>query len=118
MENEEITEVAAGTEKAGQESTIAQVVTEVAGKDLLREKEPDKPRSKPAGKAKELDDELFAERKAKRDFLKQYIEHYPDNKVFHVTSDNMVFLEKDLNLARLHQRSLETGSVTSININK
>lgn len=68
--------------------------------------------------AKKVVDEFLEEKKAKREFLKQYMERYPDNKTFHVTSDNMVFLEKDLSLARLHQKSLQSGSVTSITVNK
>jgi len=33
----------------------------------------------------------------------EYAKAYPDNPVFHITSDRQVFLEGDLNLARLHQ---------------
>ena len=49
---------------------------------------------------------------------KGYLERYPENRIFHVTSDGMVFLEKDLSLARLHQRSLGgEGEVESITVN-
>nr|WP_306449049.1 hypothetical protein [Odoribacter splanchnicus] len=41
--------------------------------------------------------------------LEPYIKAYPKERTFHVTTDKQVFLEKDLNLARLHQRSLKNG---------
>lgn len=42
-------------------------------------------------------------------FLTDYINHYPNNKTFHVTTDRMVFLAGDLGLAELHQQSLANG---------
>lgn len=50
-------------------------------------------------------------------FLESYVKAYPKETVFHVTSDKQVFLEKDLNLARFHQRSLKTeGEVQTIKV--
>lgn len=43
------------------------------------------------------------------DFLKEYVEAYPHNRTFHVTSDRMVFLEGDRGLAVMHQSSLPGG---------
>ncbi len=43
------------------------------------------------------------------DFLKGYVEAYPHNRTFHVTSDRMVFLEGDRGLAVMHQNSLPGG---------
>ena len=43
------------------------------------------------------------------DFLKEYVEAYPHNRTFHVTSDRMVFLEGDRGLAVMHQNSLPGG---------
>lgn len=40
-------------------------------------------------------------------FLKQYLKLYPKNRVFYVTTDKMVFLEKDRSLALLHQNTLK-----------
>lgn len=42
-------------------------------------------------------------------FLEPYLKAYPGERTFHVTSDKQVFLEKDLNLARFHQRGLKNG---------
>lgn len=53
-----------------------------------------------------------APRKAKAtipDFLKEYVDAYPHNRTFHVTSDRMVFLEGDRGLAVMHQNSLPGG---------
>lgn len=44
-------------------------------------------------------------------FLAQYRIAYPNNRNFHVTSDNMVFLENDYDLAVLHQRSCKDGEL-------
>ena len=58
--------------------------------------------------------------KATRDippFLESYMKAYPKETAFHVTSDKQVFLGKDLNLARFHQRSLKTeGEVQTIKV--
>lgn len=43
------------------------------------------------------------------DFLKEYVEAYPLNLTFYVTSDRMVFLEGDRGLAVMHQNSLPGG---------
>ena len=43
------------------------------------------------------------------DFLKEYVDAYPHNRTFHVTSDRMVFLEGDRGLAVMHQNSLPGG---------
>lgn len=45
------------------------------------------------------------------DFLKQYRECYPDVKHFHVTSDNLVFLERDYEQAVSHQNSIGKGEL-------
>lgn len=49
-------------------------------------------------------------------FLEGYIKSYPDEKAFHVTSDRQVFLDKDYNLAKLHQNSLGKGELKTYNI--
>lgn len=50
------------------------------------------------------------------DFLKNYIEAYPHNRVFYVTTDRMVFLAGDRGLAILHQNSLGSGEVETYTI--
>lgn len=50
------------------------------------------------------------------DFLTGHINRYPAEKVFHVTSDRQVFLDKDYHLAKLHQRNLGKGEIKSYNI--
>ena len=42
-------------------------------------------------------------------FLEPYLKAYPGERTFHVTSDKQVFLEKDFNLARFHQKGLKNG---------
>lgn len=49
-------------------------------------------------------------------FLQNYCRTYPNERVFHVTSDRQVFLGKDLHFARLHQNSLGKGELTTYNI--
>ena len=50
-------------------------------------------------------------------FLESYRKAYPKEKAFHVTTDKQVFLEKDLSLARLHQRGLKNeGKVQTIKV--
>lgn len=44
------------------------------------------------------------------DFLKQYRECYPGVK-FHVTGDNLVFLERDYEQAVSHQNSIGRGEL-------
>lgn len=62
----------------------------------------------PAGEAPEKD--------TLQDLVEYYKNRYPDNKTFHITSDGMFFLEKDLNLAYLHQRSLSSGEIKSVTV--
>lgn len=45
------------------------------------------------------------------DFLKQYRESYPGVKHFHVTGDNLVFLERDYEQAVSHQNSIGRGEL-------
>jgi hypothetical protein len=47
---------------------------------------------------------------------KEYAHLYPKCKAFHITSDKQVFLEDKKNMADLHQRSLKSGQVTTVNI--
>lgn len=49
-------------------------------------------------------------------FLESYVKAYPNEKVFHVTSDRQVFLDKDYHMAKVHQRSLGKGEITTYNI--
>lgn len=46
---------------------------------------------------------------------KEYAPLYPENKVFHITSDKQVFLAKDKGLAQLHQRGKE-GQLTTVKL--
>lgn len=59
-------------------------------------------------------------RKAKKsypDYLQAYVDKYPTNKTFHVTTDRMVFLAPDKNLAVLHQNGIKgAGTVETYNI--
>ena len=50
------------------------------------------------------------------DFLEPYLRRYSGEKVFHVTSDRQVFLDKNHHLARLHQESLGKGKLKTYNI--
>lgn len=45
------------------------------------------------------------------DFLKQYRECYPDVKHFHVTGDNLVFLDRDYEQAVSHQQRCGRGEL-------
>lgn len=45
-----------------------------------------------------------------------YAKYYPHCKAFHITSDKQVFLDKDKNLALLHQAGLGEGEVRTINV--
>lgn len=96
-------------EKADKEAPAKQ---ENAGQENRQEKQEEE--SKPAKQEK-------AE-KSKSDtgipaFLESYRKAYPKEKAFHVTTDNQVFLEKDLSLARLHQRGLKNeGKVQTIKV--
>lgn len=42
-------------------------------------------------------------------YLRPYAKAYPGEKAFHVTSDHQVFLEKNKNLAVLHQKSINSN---------
>lgn len=64
--------------------------------------------SEAAGKAEEY--------KRVPDFLEPYLQRYSGEKVFHVTSDRQVFLDKNHHLARLHQESLGKGKLKTYNI--
>ncbi|MEG1573223.1 MAG: hypothetical protein RR328_06685 [Bacteroidales bacterium] len=51
-------------------------------------------------------------------FIKSYAKSYPKEKVFYVSSDQQVFLEKDYSLAVLHQNSLKNEQkIQTIKIN-
>lgn len=45
-----------------------------------------------------------------------YAKAYPACKVFHITTDKQVFLDKDKNLAQFHQKGLGEGKVRTINV--
>lgn len=49
-------------------------------------------------------------------FLASSVKNYPGEKQFHVTSDGMVFLDKEENLALAHQRTLKKGEVQTIKV--
>lgn len=125
-EKEENNSVVEQVESAGPEQgkTVAKEMVdapEAADEEVKKStgKPEKKEGKKPSAKemAQEIIDKIAKEKADKREFLRQYIERYPGNKTFHVTGDNMVFLEKDLSLARLHQKTLSEGSVTSIKVN-
>ena len=48
--------------------------------------------------------------------LARYSKLYPKNKVFHITGDGQVFLEKSLNDAKTHQSTLKTGELKSYTV--
>ena len=85
---------------------------ENAGQENLQKKQEEK--------AKPSKQENAEKSKGNKDipsFLESYLKAYPKEKAFHVTSDNQVFLEKDLSLARLHQRELKNeGKVQTIKV--
>lgn len=65
----------------------------------------------------------FAEQaKAKKEpytqLAEQYAKSYPENKVFHITTDKQVFLSNNLSAAQNHQKTIGDGkgSVTTINL--
>lgn len=67
-------------------------------------------KKKATAEAPKLESEKNAAKKDPFEALaEQYAKLYPDNDVFHITSDKQVFLTKDLNLAQLHQSSLKDG---------
>lgn len=57
-----------------------------------------------------------AKSKEKEDFIEPYKRSYPKEKLFYVTSDKQVFLKKDHQFAKLHQKSLKGGEVEIIEI--
>ena len=83
-------------EKEANRIKLAQAI----GKELTKEK------TKPTKLTKEH-----------KTLLAQYIERYPGNKTFHITSDNQVFLAPSKNFAQAHQKNLKTGELQTININ-
>lgn len=50
------------------------------------------------------------------DFLTPYVKAYPKNHTFHATTDRMVFLEADLDMARAHQIGLGGGEVKTYKV--
>lgn len=46
-------------------------------------------------------------------FLAQYRKSYPDNRKFHVTSDGLVFLEREYKKAVAHQKRVGNGELTT-----
>lgn len=46
-------------------------------------------------------------------FLTQYRAVYPTSKKFHVTSDNLVFLEREYKQALAHQRTIGKGELST-----
>lgn len=67
--------------------------------------EPTKTKPAPAAKKTKLPE-----------FLTGYVKAYPGEKVFHVTSDRQVFLDKDYNFAKAHQRGLGKGEIKTYNL--
>lgn len=49
-------------------------------------------------------------------FLAAHVRNYPGETKFHVTSDGMVFLSREEDLARSHQRTLEKGKLQTIKV--
>lgn len=66
---------------------------------------PDNAPKEPETKQKDKTGDALSE------FLAPYRKAYPKCRAFHVTSDRMVFLDGDLSLAKVHQRSLGGGEV-------
>lgn len=109
--------------KQPKESEPKTVPAEKAAKKPVKAKEDapeDAKKNEPKGsKEKEADLKAKARKTIVREFLAKngYLKRYPENRVFYVTSDNMVFLEKDLSLARLHQRELADGEIECVTVN-
>lgn len=60
---------------------------------------------------------LAEKSKEQQEFIDPYIKAYPKERVFHVTSDRQVFLERDRSLAVLHQNTLgNEGKVQTIKV--
>lgn len=126
MEKEEMVETRGLTEEQAKKTEVAETVAAPQSKET--EKKEGKNRKEKtgeqAGKQPDADkpepQKKTEKSKATRDippFLESYMKAYPKETAFHVTSDKQVFLEKDLNLARFHQRSLKTeGEVQTIKV--
>ncbi len=122
MEKEEMVETRGLTEEQAKKTEVAETVAAPQPKET--EKKEGKNRKEKAEKqtetAKPEPQKKPEKPKATKDippFLESYVKAYPKETVFHVTSDKQVFLEKDLNLARFHQRSLKTeGEVQTIKV--
>lgn len=85
--------------------------------DVTPDTEPDNA-EEPAGEVTPPEEpaEETPEKDTLQDLVDYYKNRYPGNKTFHITSDGMFFLEKDLNLAWLHQRSLSSGKIKSVTV--
>lgn len=122
MEKEEMVETRGLTEEQAKKTEVAETVAAPQPKET--EKKEGKNREEKAEKQAEIakpEPQKKPEKpKATKDippFLESYVKAYPKETAFHVTSDKQVFLEKDLNLARFHQRSLKTeGEVQTIKV--
>ena len=121
MEKEEMVETRGLTEEQAKAEAVESVET---SKTQEAGKKENKERKEKTGKQADADkpepQKKPEKSKTTRDipsFLKSYMRAYPKETAFHVTSDKQVFLEKDLNLARFHQRSLKTeGEVQTIKV--
>lgn len=64
----------------------------------------------PAGEETKIPD-IQPEQLPEPDYLKQYRECYPDVGHFHVTGDNLVFLDSDYDQAVSHQQGCRKGEL-------
>ena len=90
------TQSEAAPEQEAKVEEVAAATTEAANESATRNKSASKPKY-PA-------------------FLAGYIKAYPNEKVFHVTADKQVFLDKDYHFAKAHQNGLGKGEITTYNI--
>ena len=125
MEKEEMVETRGLTEEQAKAEAVESAETsktQEAGKkeNKYRKQKTGKQAQKQAYADKPEPHNKPEKSKATRDippFLESYMKAYPKETAFHVTSDKQVFLGKDLNLARFHQRSLKTeGEVQTIKV--
>lgn len=126
MEKEEMVETRGLTEEQAKKTEVAETVAAPQPKETEkkegknRKEKTEKQAEKQAETDKPVPQKKPEKPKATKDippFLESYMKAYPKETVFHVTSDKQVFLEKDLNLARFHQRSLKTeGEVQTIKV--
>lgn len=49
-------------------------------------------------------------------FLAAHVRNYPGETEFHITSDGMVFLSREEDLAQAHQRTLKKGKLQTIKV--